>query len=395
MSSSKPFSLSWLLNPEEPIDTSHRTLPKPNFANTDPPNSTPNHSDPNTSEHVSFLLPKPVPPPTPPTIPVARLLPSGPSSSTMITHYLGNLRDMPVISDAPARPFDLGPRGPLRRLSVPPHPIHFTSLQPTVPQTSPTLINSRPNNFHVPQQPQQKVRNVMHSLPQPLPRALTSSSGSGGGGRTPCMSDLPLSSSSTFIPPPPPQNQTTASAAAASRSKFSNHHTTSSSSTTSNRLTMAALSPPTFVRSVPLSLAKNSPQGQEDRAKWGHPDRVEFLIRSYLQSVKDGYVTSYGLKRSQWRRIQTSFNKKFGIFHSVEQLKNGFANIKRQYKDTKFLKEQPGWLWDHEQNFVLNTAEEWKLISQKFPQRYFSRLIDVRTRASWRSKPLELYPGNV
>eukprot|EP00008_Paramoeba_atlantica_P007051 CAMPEP_0201491632 /NCGR_PEP_ID=MMETSP0151_2-20130828/30532_1 /ASSEMBLY_ACC=CAM_ASM_000257 /TAXON_ID=200890 /ORGANISM="Paramoeba atlantica, Strain 621/1 / CCAP 1560/9" /LENGTH=321 /DNA_ID=CAMNT_0047878075 /DNA_START=992 /DNA_END=1957 /DNA_ORIENTATION=- len=136
-----------------------------------------------------------------------------------------------------------------------------------------------------------------------------------------------------------------------------------------------------------------SPNPQEDRAKWGDTERVEFLIRSYLGSIKEGQITSYGLKKSQWGKIQSAFNERFGVHHSVEQLKNGFANIKRQFKDTKFLKEQEGWAWDEENYIVSNTPEEWIAISEKHPRRYFSRLVDVRTQTTWRSKPLELYKG--
>ncbi len=77
----------------------------------------------------------------------------------------------------------------------------------------------------------------------------------------------------------------------------------------------------------------------------------------------------------------------------MEQLKNGFGNLKRQYKDTQFLREQEGWGWDMVEKAVYNTPDAWNDAIKKFPRRCLSRLVGNRTPTMWHSKPLELYPG--
>ena len=104
-------------------------------------------------------------------------------------------------------------------------------------------------------------------------------------------------------------------------------------------------------------------------------------------------MTLFGLKKSQWNAIVSAFNLKFQLNHSVEQLKNGFGNLKRQFKDIQFLRELEGWGWDEKEKAVFHTAEAWNNVLKDFPLRGFSRLIGGRTESVWYSKSLELYRG--
>ena len=131
----------------------------------------------------------------------------------------------------------------------------------------------------------------------------------------------------------------------------------------------------------------------DDRAKWSDPARLKFLLRGYMGSIKEGKVTPFGLKKSQWNEILTAFNDVFEIQHSVEQLKNGFGNLKRQFKDTQFLRNLPGWCWHEKEKAVYNSPEAWTEAIKKFPFRHLSRLIGVRSQEMWSSKSLELYCG--
>ncbi|CAK4472293.1 unnamed protein product [Aphanomyces euteiches] len=103
-------------------------------------------------------------------------------------------------------------------------------------------------------------------------------------------------------------------------------------------------------------------------ASWS-ADRDEFLVRALLAQVSKGKRSDSGFKKEAWSEVTTAFNERFRTTYHTSKIKSrldcvsymivdGTNNdqLKRDYKDAKYLRENSGFGWN--QSLQLPTAPD-------------------------------------
>lgn len=92
-----------------------------------------------------------------------------------------------------------------------------------------------------------------------------------------------------------------------------------------------------------------------NRTCW-QPPMDRYFINLMLAHVHKGNHVDGVFSRQAWMEMISSFNEKFGFDYSLENLKNRYKTLRRQYNLIKSLLDLDGFVWDETRQMV--TADD-------------------------------------
>ncbi|KAI1006519.1 hypothetical protein K3495_g1694 [Podosphaera aphanis] len=130
----------------------------------------------------------------------------------------------------------------------------------------------------------------------------------------------------------------------------------------------------------PLSPATS----REFIAQWDEASHVEALINELLVESKNDQQTKF--KPAAWKTIAARFNEKTKKNYRVDQLKNKYQSMRKEFKQFEMMRNSPGFGWDPDLKRPTAAENVWKSYMESHME---AKCFDYTNKKSFKySRPL-------